>query len=65
MPWLLVVSVICACWFYIEALKGGIRPRHWALMGFLLGPLAWPLMAVEKRLWWRRVCGFSGIIMRA
>ncbi|WKE64177.1 hypothetical protein PVT67_10770 [Gallaecimonas kandeliae] len=67
MSWLLLpfLSPVFALLFYVEAWKGGIRPNHWALVGFFAGPLAWPMLQASKRLWWRKVCGFSGVLFPA
>ncbi|EKE76224.1 hypothetical protein B3C1_04930 [Gallaecimonas xiamenensis 3-C-1] len=67
MSWLLLPLFFPAfsLLFYIEALKGGIRPRYWALVGLVTGPFAWPMLQARKRLWWRQVCGYSGILFRA
>ncbi|WP_115718265.1 hypothetical protein [Gallaecimonas mangrovi] len=67
MPFLLLpfISLSFAFLFYVDAIKGGLEPKQWALAGLLLGPIAWPLLQVKKQIWFRQVCGYSGVWLKA
>ncbi|WP_261389821.1 hypothetical protein [Ferrimonas balearica] len=47
--WVLLV-LMTAPFFYLEAIKAGMKPARWFLKGLLLGPLLWPLFQVERQL---------------
>lgn len=59
------VSLFCAFFFYVDALKGGLTPRQWALGGLVFGPVLWPLLQLKKQLWMHQVCGYGGVAFRA
>ncbi|MBY6186044.1 hypothetical protein KUV89_05355 [Marinobacter hydrocarbonoclasticus] len=45
-----VLALMSAPFFYLEAMKAGMKPERWLLKGLLLGPLLWPLFQVERQL---------------
>lgn len=62
--WLSVVSVVFALFIYIEALKAGMKPRRWCIAALLIGPVLWPLFAMERLVMTRRELGWDGIYWR-
>ncbi|PHY64317.1 hypothetical protein CS023_19955 [Shewanella xiamenensis] len=53
------LSVSCSWCFGIAAFRAGLSVSYWAVMGFILGPLAFPLFSSHKRIALRRVCQSS------
>ena len=47
---LTVASILCAIFFYCQALQSGMGRKRWATAGFVFGPLVWPMFCNEKRM---------------
>ena len=45
-----VVCLLCAVFFYCQALQSGMGRKRWATAGLVLGPLVWPMFCMEKRM---------------
>lgn len=50
MLFLIVVSALCAVFFYCQALQSGMGRKRWATAGFIFGPFVWPMFCFEKRM---------------
>ncbi|WP_233496505.1 MULTISPECIES: hypothetical protein [Corallincola] len=59
------LSVICALFFYVEAMKSAMKAKRWAFAAALVGPFVWPLFRVERRMQWRRNAGTSAVVWAA
>ncbi|ABI38487.1 hypothetical protein Shewmr4_1409 [Shewanella sp. MR-4] len=44
------LSVSCSWCFGVAAFRAGLSVSYWAVMGFILGPLAFPLFSSHKRI---------------
>ncbi|ABK47696.1 hypothetical protein CF168_13460 [Shewanella bicestrii] len=44
------LSVSCSWCFGVAAFRVGLSVSYWAVMGFILGPLAFPLFSSHKRI---------------
>jgi len=60
-----LVSAICGVFFYVQALMAGLGKKRWAFAGSLLGPILWPMFAMEKRIQVNQVLGLNQLIFRA
>lgn len=56
---LALLSLVCALWCYIEALKFALPAWRWALLGLLLGPFCLPLLWTHQQLNLKRYQGFN------
>lgn len=54
---LIIFSVVCAVFYYCQALKSGLAAKRWALTGLFFGPVAWPMFIANKRFQTRRISG--------
>ncbi|MBN7819025.1 hypothetical protein KJY73_05660 [Bowmanella sp. Y26] len=61
----ILVSVISAVFYYVEAFRTGLCAKHWGLAGLLFGPLVFPLFSVRKQMALRKVRGFGSVYLRA
>uniref|UniRef100_A0A5B8QWN0 Uncharacterized protein n=1 Tax=Shewanella decolorationis TaxID=256839 RepID=A0A5B8QWN0_9GAMM len=50
-----VLSVSCSWCFGVAAFRVVLSVSYWAVMGFILGPLAFPLFSSHKRIALSRV----------
>ncbi len=62
---LVVVSVVFALYYYVEAFKSGLSPKQWAFIGLCLGPFALPMLGISKHVAWRRSVGFGSVRLSA
>ncbi len=46
----LLFGLFFSGFYYCQALKGGLGSKRWALAGFVLGPIAWPMFCMQKRM---------------
>lgn len=56
----LLVSIICGLFFYCQSLCAGLPRKRWTVAGLLLGPLVWPLFAMDKRMRINKSYGTQG-----
>ncbi len=56
---LLLLSLVCAFWCYVEAYKFALPARRWALLGLLFGPLCMPLLWTHQQLNLKRYQGVN------
>ncbi|MFC6440467.1 hypothetical protein [Bowmanella sp. JS7-9] len=61
----ILISLISAVYFYVQAFKHALSPKRWALAGLLGGPFLLPLFKMQKHMAWRRVAGFENAFLRA
>jgi hypothetical protein len=47
---IIVLSLLFAGFYYCQAIKNGMSRRRWAVIGFIFGPLAWPLFCMQTRI---------------
>ncbi len=59
---LLVVSAVA---FYVAAFEAGMNAKRWAIAGFLLGPVLFPLFNMKRYLLWRQIVGFRNPVLSA
>ncbi|WP_100641982.1 hypothetical protein [Alteromonas facilis] len=59
------ISLLFACYYYVDAFKSGLCPKSWAVTGLLLGPLALPMFNISKHVAWRRAVGFGSVQLAA
>ena len=57
------IALISAWYFGLAAFTAGFTVKHWVLLGFVLGPLAYPLFTTHSHLALRKVrCSEEGIL---
>jgi len=59
------LSVVCSCFFYCQALSGGLGRKRWAFGGLLFGPVLWPMFCMKKRMKVAKAFGINCLIFRA
>ena len=62
---LVVLSVLSAVYFYVEAFKWGMHAKKWALAGFVLGPVLLPMFSIARHVHWRNAVGFNNLYIVA
>jgi len=62
---LVSIGLICAVFFYCQALKSGLGYKRWTLAGMIFGPLLWPMFCMQKRMKINKKFGFNYLIFRA
>lgn len=55
-----LLSLTCAVFFYCQSLCSGLPRKRWAIAGLILGPLVWPLFAMDKRMRINKSYGING-----
>ena len=60
-----LIGVICAAFFYCQALKSGLGLKRWTLAGLVFGPLVWPMFCMKKRMKMNKLFGLDYLILRA
>jgi len=60
-----LIGVICASFFYCQALKSGLGLKRWTLAGLFFGPLVWPMFCMKKRMKINKLFGLDYLILRA
>lgn len=57
------IALISAWYFGLAAFTAGLSVTYWALLGFVLGPLAYPLFTTHSHLALRKIrCSEEGIL---
>lgn len=57
------IALISAWYFGLAAFTAGLTVKHWVLLGFVLGPLAYPLFTTHLHLALRKIrCSEEGIL---
>lgn len=57
------IALISARYFGLAAFTAGFTVKHWVLLGFVLGPLAYPLFTTHRHLALRKIrCSEEGIL---
>ncbi|WP_405130465.1 hypothetical protein [Shewanella oneidensis] len=51
---LVALSFFCAWCFGYAAFRAGLSVKYWTVLGFILGPMAFPLFSTHKRIALRR-----------
>jgi hypothetical protein len=62
---LLVLGLVCAVFFYCQAIKSGLGYKRWTLAGIVFGPLIWPMFCMQKRMKINKRFGFNYLIFKA
>ena len=60
-----IFSPLFAVYYYIEALKFGLRSKLWGVLGLAFGPLVLPLFNAHRRLCMRRVVTHQCMVWKA
>lgn len=60
-----VISVICALFFYVQATMSGLGRKRWALAGMLIGPFAWPMFNMKKRMLMNHFISYNSVLFKA
>jgi len=63
--YLFFVGLICALFFYCQALKSGLGYKRWTVAGMLFGPFIWPMFCMQKRMKITKKFGFNCLILKA
>lgn len=50
MLFFILLAVISAAFYYIQAWQHALGPRRWALMGLLFGPFILPMFRTHQRM---------------
>ncbi|QBG35027.1 hypothetical protein [Litorilituus sediminis] len=58
-------SVICALFFYVQAVVSGLGRKRWALAGMLIGPFAWPMFTMKKRMQMNHFISCNSVLFKA
>ncbi|WP_102796262.1 hypothetical protein [Bowmanella denitrificans] len=61
----ILVSLLSAWFYYVEAFRNGLSAKHWGVAGLLFGPLLLPLFSVKKQMALRKARGFGSVYIRA
>jgi hypothetical protein len=57
------IALLSAWYFGLAAFTTGLSVMHWVLLGFVLGPLAYPLFRTHRHLALRKIrCSEEGIL---
>lgn len=57
------IALISAWYFGLAAFTADLSVTYWALLGFVLGPLAYPLFTTHRNLALRKIrCSEEGIL---
>ncbi|QYX66969.1 hypothetical protein K2227_14235 [Shewanella putrefaciens] len=57
------IALISAWYFGLAAFTTGLSVTYWVLLGFVLGPLAYPLFTTHSHLALRKIrCSEEGIL---
>ncbi|MDT3309678.1 hypothetical protein [Shewanella vaxholmensis] len=57
------IALISAWYFGLAAFTVGLSVTYWALLGFVLGPLAYPLFTTHSHLALRKIrCSEEGML---
>ncbi len=51
---LVILSLVCAVFFYCQAFSCGMGRKRWATAGLLFGPFIWPMFCIERRMQLRK-----------
>lgn len=62
---IILISVLSACYFYVQAVCSGLGKKRWAFAGLLFGPLMLPMFNMQKRMKLYRQYGMSGLLFNA
>lgn len=60
-----VVSLLCAPYFYVDAVKSGLPAKRWAVGGLIIGPLLLPMFNISKHIAWRKSVGYGNVTLNA
>ena len=58
-----LVFVVSAIFYYVEAIKSGLNAKIWLLAGFFLGPLVLPMFMIRRHVEWRKSVGFNNVYL--
>lgn len=61
----LIISISSSCFFYCQAIMGGLGRKRWAFAGLCFGPLVWPMFNMKKRVKVYRKYGLNGLLFSA
>ncbi|GLX86682.1 hypothetical protein tloyanaT_29350 [Thalassotalea loyana] len=59
------VSILSACFFYVQAVCNGLGKKRWAFAGLVFGPLLLPMFNMQKRMKVYRQYGIPGLLFNA
>lgn len=59
------ISLSSSCFFYCQAIMGGLGCKRWAFAGMFFGPFIWPMFSMKKRVKIYRKFGMQSLIFRA
>lgn len=61
----ILLTIVFAGFYYIQAWQYGLGPKRWAVLGLLFGPLLLPMFRTHKRMRILKAKGPEGISFRA
>jgi len=60
-----ICCLVCAVFFYCQALKSGLGYKRWTLAGMVFGPFIWPMFCMQKRMKISKKFGYSYLLFKA
>jgi hypothetical protein len=60
-----LISIVCAAFFYCQALVSGLGRKRWAFAGLIFGPLIWPMFSMKRRMIINKLFGLDYLIFKA
>ena len=61
----LFFALVCALFYYCQAMKSGLGKKRWAVAGLIFGPVAWPMFLANKRMKARQFSCVNALIFKA
>ncbi|AWL12372.1 hypothetical protein HMF8227_01902 [Saliniradius amylolyticus] len=59
-----VVLLASSVYYYVEAVKNGLRAKRWAAAGAVFGPMLLPMFTMQRHVALRKVQGYHSAFWR-
>ncbi|RPJ68459.1 hypothetical protein DRW07_03370 [Alteromonas sediminis] len=53
--------IVFAVFYCVNAMKSGLNPKVWLLLGLCLGPFILPMFVIQRHIQWRKSVGFNNV----